>query len=135
MNDWHRHSLRFAAVGVGSNLSLYVLYLLVTWLGIGHKTAMTGLYLVGMLQTFVLNRAWTFHYRGKIGGAMRRFIVAYALGYLVNFGMLRLFVDTMTLPHQAVQAAAILVVAVMMFILQRHWVFATSGTHDRERGA
>lgn len=133
MNSWHRHSLRFAVVGVGSNLSLYLLYLLVTWLGIGHKTAMTGLYLVGMVQTFMLNRVWTFDYKGKIGGAMRRFIVAYALGYMVNFGMLRLFVDAMSLPHQAVQALAIFVVAVMMFMLQRRWVFSTAGKYDRER--
>lgn len=116
--------MRFAVVGAGSNFALYVLYLFVTWLGAGHKTAMTGLYLLGMVQTFVLNRAWTFGYRGDVRGAMWRFLVVYALGYLLNYGMLGIFVDAMSFPHQAVQAVAIFVVAVMMFMMQRHWVFA-----------
>lgn len=121
--------MRFAAVGAGSNLALYMLYLFMTWFGVGHKTAMTGLYLLGMVQTFVLNRAWTFDYRGNVRGAMWRFLVVYALGYLLNFGMLGIFVDVMSFPHQAVQAVAILVVAVMMFVMQRHWVFA-AGTNE-----
>lgn len=134
MNSWHRHTLRFAAVGIASNLFLYLLYLLGTGLGIGHKTAMTGLYLLGMVQSFALNSAWTFGYRGEISGATRRFIVVYALGYAVNLGMLKLFVDAMFLPHQAVQAVAIFVVAALMFVMQRHWVFAAAGTHAREPG-
>jgi len=124
MTSWSRHSARFAAVGIGSNVVLYLLYLILTWLGMGHKSAMSGLYLLGMVQTFLLNKTWTFAYRGNMHAALGRYLVAYALGYLLNLWMLTLFVDSMGLPHQLVQGLAIPAVAVTMFLIQRHWVFA-----------
>ena len=81
----HRQLLRYVMVGVGSNVILYLAYLLLTGLGLGHKTAMTLSYGVGILQTFLLNRSWTFRHQGHIRSAFARYIVIYMLGYLVNF--------------------------------------------------
>jgi putative flippase GtrA len=118
-----RQLLRYAVVGIGSNVILYLAYLLLTGLGLGHKTAMTVLYLVGILQTFLLNRYWTFADQGKFRGALIRYVIVYLLGYLVNFSGLYIFVDVMGFAHQLIQAVMIFVVAALQFLLQRLWVF------------
>jgi len=128
MTRWKRHTVRFAVVGISSNLLLYLLYLIITSLGAGHKVTMTGLYLLGVAQTFFLNKTWTFAHSGKMHAALGRYLVAYAFGYILNWGLLYFFVDNIGFPHQLVQGIAILVVAIFMFIIQRYWVFSQKTT-------
>lgn len=122
--------IRYAVVGVASNTAIYLLYLLVTWLGIGPKIAMTSLYIVGVLQTFVLNRKWSFGFSGRTTPALARYATAYVLGYVVNLIALVLLVDQLGLPHQLVQGVMILMVALMLFLAQRYWVFPTAPKSD-----
>lgn len=116
--------MRYIAVGLSANLLLYICYLVLTSIGMGHKTAMTLLYLSGVLLTFVANRVWSFSHGGLVHLAFGRYVIAYALGYLLNLALLWLAVDRMHLPHQGVQAVAIVLVAVSLFIMHKYWVFA-----------
>jgi putative flippase GtrA len=115
--------LRYALTGIGSNIILYLLYLASTALGAEPKVTMSVLYLIGVLQTFMVNRSWSFRHRGAAGTALRRYLIAYAMGYLVNLGFLALLVDDLRWDHRYVQGAAIVVIAFMLFGLQRIWVF------------
>lgn len=123
MSTWRIQSLRFIIVGLASNLVLYLLYLTLTTFGLGHKTAMTLLYLVGTLQTFVFNRRWTFEHRGVSQSIFLKYVAAYGLGYLFNLFALLLLVDLLRAPHEIVQGILILVLAVLLFLLQKFWVF------------
>ena len=118
--------LRFGTVGLLSNVVLYLLYLAVTALGVGHKTAMTALYCLGILQTFVLNKNWTFRHEGMLRTTLLRYWAIYLSGYFLNLIFLIVLVDLAGLPHQAVQAALIVVIAALSFILQKRWVFRTT---------
>ncbi len=115
--------LRFVAIGMASNVVLYLLYLLLTTIGIGYKTAMTLLFVVGTLQTFVFNRRWTFAHQGSVQVPFMRYVVVYSLAYILNLAALLVFVDHFSLPHQIVQGVMILLLAVMLFFLQKVWVF------------
>lgn len=126
----HIQFTRYAVVGLASNAIGYVLYLLITWGGVGPKTAMTCLYIGGVLQTFVVNSRWSFGFAGAAAPALVRYATAYALGYFVNLLTLILLVDQVGLPHQLVQGVMILVVAVMLFMAQRYWVFPNASTRD-----
>lgn len=117
-------AIRFVIVGVASNLVLYALYLMLTASGVGSKTAMSGLYVLGVLQTFVFNKRWTFSHDGAERGLFVRYMLSYAFGYLLNFALLYLFVDQAGFSHQIIQGGAVVVVAVTLFLLQRYWVFA-----------
>lgn len=123
MSTWRIQSLRFIIVGLASNLILYLLYLVLTAVGLGHKTAMTMLYLTGTLQTFIFNRRWTFGHRGLFHQAFLKYLAAYGLGYGINLLVLLLLVDRLGLPHELVQGVMILVLAVLLFLLQKFWVF------------
>lgn len=125
MTGWWLQGLRFVAIGLASNAILYLLYLLLTWGGLGHKTAMTLLFAVGTLQTFVFNKRWTFAHQGLIPVSLLRYVAIYSLAYLLNLAALLFFVDYLGLPHQIVQGVMILMLAAMLFLLQKFWVFRT----------
>lgn len=122
--------LRFGIVGLASNAVLYLLYLLLTTVGLGHKTAMTMLFAVGTLQTFILNRRWTFGHRGLPRAAFVKYVTIYSLAYLLNLASLLLFVDHLGFPHQTVQGVMIFIIALILFLLQKLWVFRRAELHD-----
>jgi hypothetical protein len=83
-----RQAIRFGVVGFLSNILLYLLYLLFTLMGVGHKTAMTLLFAIGATQTFVFNKLWTFEHQGIIGSSLVKYFLAYmneTEEYLNNF--------------------------------------------------
>ena len=114
---------RYAIVGLASNAIGYVLYIALTRLGLGPKLAMSLLYGIGILQTFLFNKRWTFGHRGACGSVFARYCIVYGLGYVVNLLVLILLVDQVGLQHQWVQGVMILIVAVVLFTAQRYWVF------------
>lgn len=119
----HTQFIRYALVGLASNAFIYVIYILLNRLGMGPKLAMSLLYCVGVLQTFVFNRKWAFRFGGAVTPALVRYFVAYAAGYAINLLALILLVDQAGMPHQVIQGLMIIVVAIMLFVAQRYWVF------------
>ena len=118
-----RQLVRYAVVGLASNLLCYLGYLALTALGMDPKLAMSILYAVGVLQTFIVNKKWTFEHGGTRGTAFYRYCSAYAMGYVFNLAVLYLMVDRFGFPHQVIQALMILVLAALLFLAQKFWVF------------
>jgi putative flippase GtrA len=115
--------IRYGFVGVVSNFAIYFGYLLVTYLGVEPKAAMTLMYILGASIGFIGNRAWTFAHRGDSTSAALRYVLAHLFGYLLNFMILYVFVDRLGYLHQWVQAAAIVVVAGFLFVIFKYYVF------------
>lgn len=118
--------VRFGVVGILTNGAVFALYLLITHMGMPPKIAMTLLYALGATMGFFSNRAITFSHTGSVSKAAFRYVVAYALGYLLNLSLLFVFVDHAGLPHQAVQFSAIFIVAAFLFAIQKFFVFKDS---------
>lgn len=119
--------LRYAIVGVSTNALGYLLYLLVTLMGLGPKTTMSILYFVGAALGYFGNRRWAFRYSGNIWRSSAGYFIFHAGGYCINLGLLFMFVDRLGYPHQVVQAGAILVVAAYLFVALNLVVFKRSG--------
>lgn len=116
--------IRYSLVGVVSNAAIYFIYLLITYLGVEPKTAMTLVYIIGATIGFIGNRKWTFAHRGDASSAALRYVLAHLFGYLLNFLILFTFVDRLGCAHQLVQAVAIIIVAGFLFIVFRYFVFS-----------
>ena len=115
--------LRYGIVGLAANSLGYGLYIGLTYAGFGPKLAMSLLYVLGMLQTFVFNKRWSFRHEGMHGQPFIRYIVTYGIGYLINLLVLFFLVDRLGFPHQIVQAVLIVIIALFLFMLQKFWVF------------
>lgn len=130
---WHEQFVRYVLVGLVSNTIGYVLYLLLTRSIMGPKSAMSLLYAVGVLQTFIFNRNWSFGYSGQMSSSFLRYVSTYALGYVVNLSALLVLVDIMGLSHEWVQACLVLSLAAGLFLLQRYWVFRATPSANEQR--
>ena len=119
-----RQLVRYGLVGVVSNVTIYFVYLFITYIGVEPKTAMTLVYIIGASLGFIGNRKWTFDHRGKSSSASLRYVLAHLFGYLLNFLILFTFVDRLGYSHQLVQALAIIIVAAFLFIVFKYFVFA-----------
>ena len=123
MTNWRLQGLRFVVVGLVSNAVLYLLYLALTTTGIGHKTAMTLLFALGTLQTFVFNKHWTFEHQGYLQATFSKYVAVYSFAYLLNLMALLILVDNFGYPHQVVQGLMIVCIALILFLFQKYWVF------------
>ena len=119
----YRQFLRYTLVGIISNLVLYVGYLLLTNVGVGHKSAMSFLYVAGVLFTFAFNRNWTFSHQGHISKSIVSYISIYIFGYLLNLGGLYCFVDILGYRHEWVQGVLVFIIALLLFLMQKTIVF------------
>lgn len=115
--------IRYVIVGLASNAVIYIAYIVLTLVGMGPKLAMSLLYGVGVLQTFVFNKNWSFRFDGAATPALVRYATVYATGYVIQFLALMLLVDQIGLPHQWVMGALILFIALLLFLAQKYWVF------------
>ena len=85
---------------------------------------MTITYAFVVLMTFLFNRRWTFDHQGSEGYSLLRYLTAYAFGYLVNVSALLILVDYFEFRHEIVQGCMIILLAVLLFSLQKYWVFS-----------
>lgn len=117
----------YAIIGICTNAVGYVIYLFATHVWAAPKITMTVLYVVGAYSGFIANRRFTFQHDGSMGIAGGRYVTAQLIGYFINFGILLVFVDFLNFPHQIVQAIAIGVVAIFLFVVFRLYVFVPDG--------
>lgn len=115
--------IRYGVVGVLSNAVGFMLYLAITAAGMPPLAAMSLLYAVGVMQTFIFNKRWSFRHEGRSRATFIRYCATYAIGYVVNLITMHVLVNQFGLPHQLVQGALIFAVAGLLFLLQKFWVF------------
>lgn len=119
-----RQFFRYGLMGVAINLAGYLVYLLVTFLGVTPKITMSLLYIAGAAAGYWGNRKLTFMHHGSMLGSGMRYMVAHGIGYLINLTILMVFVDRLGFAHQWVQAVAIFIVAGYLFMAFKFFVFA-----------
>lgn len=115
---------RYGVVGVLNNLLGYLIYLVVTWLWLDPKVAVTLMYPIGAVTAYFGHARYSFAYSGRTSLGIVRYAIAHLIGYGANIGMLYLFADRLGYPHQLVQAVAIVAVAGILYLLFRYFVFS-----------
>lgn len=118
-----RQLIRYGLVGIATNLLGYLIYLLITYLGVEPKILITFMYPIGAAIGFFGHRQWAFAHKGAVLKSGFRYSIAHFFGYLINLLILLIFVDRLGYPHQWVQAVAIFVVAGYLFVLFKYFVF------------
>ncbi len=123
-----RQFIRYAAIGLLLNAALYGAYVLLTHTLMGVRAAMTLTYGLGVLIGFVLNRKITFRYRRGDVGALPRYLASYLVGYVINLAALWWLVDHEGISHVIVEGGIIVVLPIILFALQKYWVFPAASS-------
>lgn len=87
-------------------------------------------YAAGMLNSFILNKFWTFAARRNSMSQARRFAVINLISVTVSSTAIYLLVDVLRLHHYAIWTAVTFVLLLFNYHSSRYWVFAD----PRERG-
>ena len=126
-----RDAIRYATCGAAAGLSDYGTFLLLTWaFDWGPVPAQAVCRVVGGLVGFVLNRQWTFRHR--IGARpvyvqFLRYGTVWGLSYILALGATAGYAWLWHGRRWPAKLCADATVAVMTFLMQRHWTFAGRG--------
>jgi putative flippase GtrA len=118
--------VKFGIVGVSNTLLTFAVYtLLLKVFGVWYLAASAIGFAVGTINSFLLNRRWTF--RGHVGDALTpvRWTVVQCGGLGVNEGLLYVFVHDARVDKLLSQAFATAVVTITTFLANRAWTFRT----------
>ena len=85
--------------------------------------AVTLMYPIGAVTAYFGHARYSFAHIGRTSHGIARYTFAHLIGYGANISFLYLFSDRMGYPHQIVQVVAIVVVAGILYILFRYFVF------------
>jgi putative flippase GtrA len=117
--------IRYAVVGAFLNLFGFLIYLVVTWLGMEPKLAVTVFYPLAVLYGYFAHKRVSFRHAGSLRDIwpMVRYVFVYVLGYVINIGFLYLFHDRLGYPHQLVQVVVIAILIFFFFFSLRYFVY------------
>jgi putative flippase GtrA len=82
-------------------------------------------YLAGMVNSFVLNRSWTFRAAGNASAQALRFTIVNLSSLTLSVVVMYLFVDVLGHPELAVWLPTTAIVMTLNYLGCRHWAFAS----------
>ena len=120
-----RQFAKFGVVGVlNTALHYAVFYSLYSFLGINYLLSSGIGYTAGLMNSYVLNRNWTFRSRNtKRGGEFARFASVNLVSLGVNLVTLKMFVVWGGLKPEVAQVCAIAFSLSANFVGNRFWTF------------
>lgn len=108
-----RRFSRYGIVGLGTNLSLYLLFLLLLRLAVSPVAAAGICYVLGVAASYLLNRRWTFASTDTHLRDLAKFLCAYGLGLAST--MLTISLLLRILPPAWAQLLNIAITAVVIY--------------------
>ena len=84
-----KQAAKFAIVGVVNTLiSLFIIWIMTKEMGCSEAISNFVGYFIGLINSFFLNRRWTFESNGSMLGGATRFFIVFAVCYLLQLGFL-----------------------------------------------
>jgi putative flippase GtrA len=115
---------KYIAVGGMSNGLAYGLYIIITFSGVSPIIAMSIVYVFASVIAFTANKGWTFQSNTNINKIIIRYLMSQVLGYGTNLILLYWLHYVLGVPHQTAQLLGIGIVAVVLFLISRYYVFS-----------
>jgi putative flippase GtrA len=124
--------LRFATVGAANTLLSWCIYAVLEHVGVHYLLASAIAFAAGALNSYALNRRWTFRSRARRLPEAVRFGVVQCIGLGLDVCLLYVLVHHVAVHHLIAQALVFPVASAATFTLSRRWAF--SGPRARQQG-
>ncbi len=81
-------------------------------------------YLAGMINSFILNKIWTFKAKAGTFKQAYRFTILNIICLILSTAILYIFVDLLLFPYILVWFASIIIVMTLNFLGNKYWTFS-----------
>ncbi len=89
-------------------------------------------YGVGMIQSFILNKTWTFKVKNGTFNQARRFFILNMMGLALTTAIIFAFVDMMNFNYMSAWIVAVLLVMIFNFAGNKYWTFSEESVETRQ---
>jgi len=118
--------LKFGIVGISNTLlTAATIWLLLRVFHSSNYLANIVGYVVGLVNSFIWNRRWTFENHAQIGATIFKFIVTFAISYLLQLGFLSFLLHQTNIDDYVCQLLSIVVYTVVNFFMNKYYTFKT----------
>ncbi|MDP4237925.1 MAG: GtrA family protein [Bacteroidota bacterium] len=116
--------LKFGIVGISNTLltALTIWFLLKVLHCSDYFSNLIG-YIVGLINSFIWNRKWTFESKTNLGVTVFKFILTFAISYLFQLGNLYLLLHFTSIDPYFCQLLSIVVYTCINFVLNKYYTF------------
>jgi putative flippase GtrA len=131
-----RRMLVYVAVGSVNTAVCYALFAALVEVCRWHyELALAADYAFGIVLGYGLHRLTTFGDRTHLRRAFGKYTLTLVVTFLANFALLALIVRAGWMEPLAAQAVAMLVVTLVSYVAQKHWVFRSHCERAQSAGA
>jgi putative flippase GtrA len=124
-----RQFVKFNLVGLLNTALDFVLFSLLTWFGVFYIWAQCISYVLGTINSYTLNKYWTFTQKGRLEPKQAmRFLVLNLGSLLLSLGMLAFLSDYMGINVLVAKLITTTVTTLFNYAGNKLWVFRTSET-------
>jgi putative flippase GtrA len=121
---------KFVLVGISNTLlTAITIWILLNNLHYSEYISNIIGYIIGLINSFIWNRKWTFNSNLKIKETLFKFIVTFAISYLFQFVNLYLLRHYTTIDPYFCQLLSIIVYTLLNFLLNKYYTFKST-THE-----
>jgi putative flippase GtrA len=106
---------KYGIVGIGTNVTLYIVFLGLIWTTIEPVLASGLCYVLGLTLSYYFNRRWTFRSESSHRQDISRFLLAYGLGFIVTITSMNILI--IFLNPELAQILTIGVAAIAIYIV------------------
>lgn len=115
---------KFVVVGVANTLlTLSIIFVGITFLGMGDVRANALGYILGVLQSFFLSSRFVFAYKGPQLTALARFLTVALASYLLNLITVLMVLNVLGLHSYIAHVAGNVVYTVNAYLMNKYVVF------------
>jgi len=118
--------IKFGLVGVLNTIVSYVIYFIMLRLGFFYVVAATAGTVAGTVNSYILNKLFVFKSKKKSVGEIIKFIIVYAVQYLVNIAVIHIFVAYVGFSEELAGIPAIGVGVCISFFGHKFWSFRSA---------
>ena len=116
--------LTFGIVGISNTLiTALTIWLFLKVLHCSDYFANFTGYILGLINSFIWNRKWTFESKTKVSATLFKFIVTFAISYLFQLGNLYLLLHYTHIDPYFCQLLSIVVYTILNFVLNKTYTF------------
>ncbi len=116
--------IKFGIVGISNTvLTAATIWILMKWMHLSAYASNIIGYIVGLINSFVWNRKWTFESNSSLRNTIFKFIITFAISYLVQLGNLYLLLHFTLIDPYFSQLLSIVVYTIINFTLNKFYTF------------